>query len=413
MAVDRFAEKMVFGGATNIVGSVFDPPQAVRISKEDQTRHMEIILQSGDDAIEVLAGEWRDLHHRIENSPDRQSVERTRHAWRFFTESGDCELKIVVGRVDGRVVLIWPFVLDRPPGRAVGSWLGIEFDYRDVIAEPGIDRMARIKAAWQEAKAKLDADLIWCPAVRDSAVARDIFDQERAALVRCDPVLNLFIQGWPGWESFRQDLPRKFVREQDRRLRRMSQRGQISFRLIDEADAIDDALRWMFRHKSAWATRSAVYTRYTEPYRRYLAAICTDALASEKLLFGVLTLDNRIISAEIDIMEGSQLEMVFSAYDREWKSFGPGLLLFDQMLAWAFERNVTLVDFRIGAERYKRNYPVDQASLNSYLVPCTPRGRRIIAWRRMDLANRAKKAVRIISRFQGVLTGRGRPADRG
>ena len=248
-------------------------------------------------------------------------------------------------------------------------------------------------AAWQAAKSGLGADLIWCPAVRDAAVAKEIFDQERSALIRRDPTLNLPIERWPSCDAFRQELRRKFVDDQDRRLRRLLEQGNISFRQLDETHEIERTLHWMFRHKTAWAKRMAVRTHFTEHYRRYLSAICEDALAAGNLLFGVLTMDNEIIAAEIDIIDGPRLEMLIGAYDRDWKSFGPGSLLFERMLAWAFERNLAVVDFRIGAERYKRNFPAEEAWLCSYLVPCTVKGWRVVAWRRLALRTRVTKAL--------------------
>lgn len=355
---------------------------------------MQIEIVDDGSGLDDLASEWADLRRRSVDNHYGPSIDAARDAWRYLAGQGAFRLRIVVGRHSGRMVLAWPLLIHRRLAWRQATWLGVRNEYRDVLVEQAPQRPEWIEAAWHVVKSRLGVDLVSCPCVRDDAAAFTILDREASAAVRRDTTLFLPVGQWPDWEGYFPTLSRKFRRDQERRERRLAERGDVVFEFVDDAAGIDRSLRWMFARKKAWARRMHLRENYSDDYRHYLNAVSRHALSSGTLLFGILRLNDDILAAVLGLARSSHMTMVLTSYDRAWMSFGPGRLLIERMLRWAFERKLTVVDFGIGTETYKYTLTAHEAPLSSYLVPCTRWGAAYVTWYRSPLRDLLKGAYR-------------------
>jgi len=129
--------------------------------------------------LDALEPEWNDLFHRAGRST--QLFQTFNWNWHWANHylpatSGardGTSLAIVTVRREGRLVMLWPLVLERLAGLKVLRWMGEPVSqYGDVLAEELPDGLRLMRQAWHFAVARLGADVVCLRKVRaDAAVA--------------------------------------------------------------------------------------------------------------------------------------------------------------------------------------------------------------------------------------------------
>lgn len=346
-------------------------------------RDIRFEIVDGQQALSALAPEWNELCARASARNCSQTFYWAQHAWSYLASQGDrWRLRLIVGRHDGRVVLIMPFAVR---GRFIwrqADWLGVGLEYRDVLVESGSQRASWVAAAWEFAKETLDVDLIWIPSVRAETPLMEVLRHEAGVAERRFPTRHLLMDQWPSWEAYFRDLRSRYRHDQRRHRRRLEERGKVSFEILVSASEVEETVHWMLAQKRDWLRRRGMSRDWqvSDGYERFVTALARDALASGELVVALIRLSGQILGAEISFLRGPHLELYLTAYDRDWKSFGPGLLVLDELIKWAFEKELSTIDFRTGDEPYKRHYLTKMELASSFLVPCTKSGARYASW---------------------------------
>jgi CelD/BcsL family acetyltransferase involved in cellulose biosynthesis len=86
-----------------------------------------------------------------------------------------------------------------------------------------------------------------------------------------------------------------------------------------------------------------------------------------------LKLNGRAIAAQLNSVDGARLEGFIAAYDPEYSKYGPGQLLHERCLSWAFEHGLDY-DFRIGSEPAKYFWSNRVAQATNYVFANSVRG---------------------------------------
>lgn len=368
-----------------------------------------IEILDGKNALDALEPEWTELCGRAAEHHCSQTIYWARHAWTYVSRHGGCRLRVVVGREQGRLVLVWPLVIRNHLAWRQADWLGSGNEYRDVLVDRDLAHSEWIDAAWRVITGRLGVDLVRCPAIRPEAAVASLLRQQAAAAVWQAPALYIPIDQWPDWQTASRGMNSKLRRELRRRRRRLSERGHVIFRALDDLAQVERAVSWLIAQKRAWAQRKTmrIGRLQSSAYEHFLTGVARDALRVGHLLLGVLELDGKILAAQLSFVAGSRMELYMISYDREWKSYGPGLLLLNEMIALSFEEQLRTVDFRTGLEAFKHNFLSEQTGTNEYIVPCSRWGACYVVWRRSPLRAAIKSGYRALpTAVQGALKSR-------
>jgi CelD/BcsL family acetyltransferase involved in cellulose biosynthesis len=79
----------------------------------------------------------------------------------------------------------------------------------------------------------------------------------------------------------------------------------------------------------------------------------------------VLKFDAQIIAAVLARISKFTVESFIAAFDRAYRQYGPGQLLYEDILKWASERRLEF-DFRMGEEVYKRDWTNQESKVITY-----------------------------------------------
>jgi hypothetical protein len=139
------------------------------------------------------------------------------------------QLAIVTGRQHGRLVLVWPLVLERVAGLRRLAWMGDPVSqYGDVLVAAEADDHATFAAAWSFALTATRADFAHLRKVRDDSIAARALAHLNAKVIATEQAPYLDLSSIAGTEACQQLLASKGRRNRRRHERRLADHGPIT-----------------------------------------------------------------------------------------------------------------------------------------------------------------------------------------
>ena len=164
-----------------------------------------------------------------------------------------------------------------------------------------------------------------------------------------------------------QSLKGDFRNSLRRTRRRLAQRGNLSFEAVTKPEEFRPVINWLFSHKAEWLVRTKQdgLWKNAELYKEFLIHVAAEREEVGDVTLFVLKLDGQIISAVLTRNSKSSAEAVIAAFDPAYSKYGPGQLLYEDILKWAFKRRLEF-DFRIGDQPYKRHWINRESTVITY-----------------------------------------------
>jgi CelD/BcsL family acetyltransferase involved in cellulose biosynthesis len=323
-----------------------------------------------------LEHDWRDLYNRAKDPHYFQSFDWLYRAWKHIASARDRKLSIVVGRCNGRVVLIWPLMRDGLQIRLLAS---DKAEYRGLIVEDGPQAGSWIQAAWDVLATLGDFDVLHFQDVQSSSPLGLFLrgkegvgwkHEKRSHVVRLDRFAD--------WDDYAQTLPKKMLRDQQRQWRRLAATGEpIRLKVIDSKEELEKGLDWLLCQKRAQLKAKRIKDTSFDS-QEYTSFVCSVILHDFKMknhvYFIKLCVGETIISAGYGYKSGGVFTFYMFAYDIFWQTYSPGRLLLEHILRWCFQNGVVLFDFMPGEENYKTIWANDEFGITDYILPVTLRG---------------------------------------
>jgi CelD/BcsL family acetyltransferase involved in cellulose biosynthesis len=157
------------------------------------------------------------------------------------------------------------------------------------------------------------------------------------------------------WTDFAEDrLNSKHRAESRRRWRKLAREGQLQF-MVEQSGAQAQAItRWLIEHKLAQLP--AGKAKAFEAGREFLLSITSGQFHELSVRVSALTLDRKLLAAHLGVVWQDSLVGIQTAFDPAWRIYGPGRLLMESLLQYAFEQKFREFDFSIGDAPYKEVY---------------------------------------------------------
>lgn len=297
-------------------------------------------------------------------------------------DSCSCELSIVILRRNGRLVLVWPLVVQRRWGVRILSWLGEPFgQYADLIIDPNEPALPAMRRAWQHVRSIIAPDVVRLRRVRrDSSLLPLI---EELAAVAMNPHEAPFVSLGPaaGSGGFDGQQSGKAKKNRRRLLRRLEEAGNVSFVRASGTAEAQRLAREALGIKRDWVVRRGLLAPAMAD-ARFDALTCATAgagaAASGCSLFA-LTVDGRIAAAAIGFRCKDRLMLHLITHAAEVEKFGAGVLNLEQILRTAERDGLAAVDLLPPTADYKLQWADGVMSVADYSLATTVTGRVYIA----------------------------------
>ena len=319
---------------------------------------------------------WDDLYERSIEYDLTQSFEWCRCSWQIVAKPQGHRLHCLITWQGDRPVLIWPIVTHRRVLRTVAYPLSPETsEYSGVLVEAGPEAHQRIRVAWTMLCRNFDK--INLPFVKKGSPLHRVIVAKKIApcsvLETCSTP-HVSWNGYQDWEDYYRSLKANFRHSLSRTRRRLIEHGNLTFELVQDRDRFPVILDWIFRHKTEWFARTNITSvwRDAEIYKNFLLAVAQTKGIEQMKVF-TLQVNDKIISAVVSRMSKLRLENVITVFDPAYRKYGPGQLLHEDILRWAFERRLDC-DFRLGNQPYKRSWANSESEAITYQFVNSLRG---------------------------------------
>jgi CelD/BcsL family acetyltransferase involved in cellulose biosynthesis len=334
--------------------------------------------------LDALANEWDELAARCPGYFFSQTCRWASAAWRHVGEPRGRTLYCLTLRAQGRLVAVWPLVVERSGKLRVVRPLGTEGgEYSAPLIEDGPELRARTKLLWSAA-AKL-GDLVVLPNVRADAPLAEMLPS--AGLWRAPdlaaPAPFVARRDYADWAAYQQTLNISLRRKMRRVRRRLAEKGRYRFAAEDPATSAA-LIDWILGQKKHWLDREGLQSDWIghSDYRDFLAAVASRSDTGLRLF--ALRLDGVPIAAKLATVDPTRFESHIGVYDPKWSFYSPGQIMTEDCLAWAFERGLDF-DLRVGEEPYKRDWAPRSCDVVTWYVATGWRGLPVVARRRAVL----------------------------
>lgn|GEM_PF-1592854 len=343
--------------------------------------------------LENLRAEWDALWERTALPFYELSHSVVWHAWNRVAAMQGHALRIVVGRKDGRVVLIWPAILRQEKFQGIWrvvSWLGRDpIDYGAILAKSGNGSSAWIKEALRFLADVAGADVLSFNCVPEGNGFFKALQHLCPDALPADPAPYIDLSNWKSQEEYMAQLPKSFRKNLRRRLRRLEETGKVEFRFDTNCDlaTLKEHVDWITHHKSNWLDeRGMVHGELTSSkYADSMVRTLKDAPAGRAWLTKLLV-DGETVAADISLVSGNRCYSDYGSFDLQWAKYSPGALLMNETIQWAFGKGIDFFDLGRGADDYKLKWCSGIRAQSLFLYPCNLRGRTYVFLRTSKLA---------------------------
>jgi CelD/BcsL family acetyltransferase involved in cellulose biosynthesis len=264
--------------------------------------------------------------------------------WREFKP--DATLYLCAVRERGNVIGIAPLQVKDEKASFIGSTNVC--DHLDFVIAPGREQDF-FKVLAPDLKQKGIGYLDLKPVRSDSTVVTDLVSIARDRGCEISSTLedvSLEIELPPTWDGYLQILTPKQRHEIRRKLRRLWERGDINYRLIEGSEEVMETFLDLFRKSRS--DKAAFMTSQMESFFKSLAK------ALDKLLkFGSLELNGLPVAMVMCFDFEDTMHLYNSGYDPRYSHLSVGLLSKVLCIKDSIERGRKKFDFLKGGEVYK------------------------------------------------------------
>jgi CelD/BcsL family acetyltransferase involved in cellulose biosynthesis len=224
-----------------------------------------------------------------------------------------------------------------------------------------------VALAWQKLRMTCNGDIIILPFVRTNSRLHRFLSKERPESAWACPTFSVSWDGYQEWESYYQSLKKKFRSSLRSGRRQLAQRGTLSFEAVARHEQLAPTINWLFSQKTEWLIRTKRHSPWRDAalYKKILIEAAAKREGIGNIMLFVLKLDGQIISAVLARISKLSAELVIGAFDRSYRMYGPGQLLYEDVLKWGFEHGLE-VDFRLGNETYKKYWVNRESEVTTY-----------------------------------------------
>jgi CelD/BcsL family acetyltransferase involved in cellulose biosynthesis len=179
------------------------------------------------------------------------------------------------------------------------------------------------------------------------------------------------------WDQFEKRMTRHWRHSLRRRRRRLEEVGRVALEIHTQASddfarALDEAFRI---EASGWKAKQGTAILLNEKLKTFLTAYIATAARSGIVRLFLLKVDGKGIAMVLGVEHARQLWILKSGYDESWARFGPGIILQNEAIRWAFERQLEGYEFLGAMEAWEQTWTEASHTYRTYrLFPRSVKG---------------------------------------
>ena len=331
-------------------------------------------------------------------------------AWAPLYIDARTRLSIVTGRVDGRLVLVWPLVVQKSFGLHVLSCMGDPVSqYSDALMAPGLGDAAA-DAAFAYIMA-LPVDVVALRRVRDDAAIAPVLRRWLGASVNRQASPFVDFTGASDADAFEKRFSGKLRTGRRRRKRRLEERGTVTCTHHGPSAEAATLVATSIDFKRQWASQTGILApALRDPrFERFFVAAALACDNAPQLQVSALRCNAEILGVAISVACKGRLFGHVLAPRPGLGALGLGGILAELIIRNALDQGYEAVDLLAPADSYKLEWTTTSVGVGDYCVSLSAFGALYtLVWLRFGRAalkaivGRLKPAVASLSRLRRV-----------
>lgn len=375
-----------------------------------QMLNFDLITSQAD--FHALEHEWTALFERA-GRPEQvfQTFPWCRHWVDAFLGSpgSSSKLAILTARDGGRLVMIWPLVLNRIAGLKELSWLGEPVSqYGDVLAEPGPCLERDLEAAWAHIVRTIRPSVARLNKTRADSVVAPLMRALGARITQNQQAPYVDLTRGADWATLeKRHFTAKSIKNRRRQLRRLEDLGAVSVETHGagpEAQALAVAAIQM---KRAWLAEKGLVSPAISNERtlRFFTDLAGNAALGPYVRFSSLKVGATTAAISLNFACKGRIAVHVIVYASEFEKAGAGAVLMEHAVKQAFESGFTVYDLLAPGGGYKHEWTEFSVPVADYCLSLTPAGHFYTDAYLALLRPRLKQTVERLSALKRRLRG--------
>ena len=326
-------------------------------------------------AIDALGAEWSALSRACGRSQQVFQSFEWLALWRSLYLGNGTRAAVITGRAQGRLVYLWPLVIERRFGLRILSGMGEPLSqYCDAIIDDAVDEAEQDAAL--DYVVNLEVDLVALRRVRDdAAIAASLQRRFGPGMARqTAPMVDL--TGTEDAAAFGRRFSGKLRASRRRRRRRLEEHGALTFDHFGPSPEAAALVRTALRFKRDWAGRRGILAPVLcDPrFERFFVEAAEAKGGVPGLRVSTMRRGPATLGIEISVLCEGKLFGHVLAPNPDSSSHGVGGVLAEMTILNALERGYAGIDLLAPADPYKLEWATGSAGVSDYVVPLSAAG---------------------------------------
>lgn len=365
-----------------------------------------------------LEKEWTELFERA-GRPEQvfMTFPWCRHWADAYLNRPGCktQLAILTGRESGRLVMVWPLVLNHIAGLRELSCLGEPVSqYGDVLVEPDLAVQRDLSDGWAHLVRSLRPSVVRLNKTRADSVIAPLMTALGARITQDQQAPYVDLTAGGDWATLEKRLfTSKSIKNRRRQARRLEEMGEVSINTYaagPEAQALAAAA---IELKRAWLAEKGLVSPAISDQRTldFFSCLAANPALGNFIRFSSLDVSGRPAAISLGFACKGRLAVHLIVYAAEFEKAGAGALLMEHSIRSAFADGFKVYDLLAPGGGYKHEWTELSVPVADYSLALTRAGRLYASAYLAVIRPRLKDAVMRLGALKRRLRG-ARPVKR-
>jgi CelD/BcsL family acetyltransferase involved in cellulose biosynthesis len=306
-----------------------------------------------------------------------QRLDWLRHWQSTAGEADRYEPLIIVVFEDNEPIALFPLSLHRVFGVRVIKFLGGEqADYNAPIVRLEKFSVDEFMSIWTDILALLPAHdvrlFVRVPEKLD--FAKNPFMSITAHWLVEDTACYKILPD--SWSEFQQHVSKKLLKDNDRMMRRLSEKGNVKIIEVTSEVQYRNILKTTISQKTQRYSQTGVRNIFSNAaVKRFYQGLYAAVDGGAKVHLSALIVDDCILATHLGIYDHKRYYYLLPSFDTGcFSKYSPGRLLLEYLIKLMIEKNLNVFDFTVGGESYKKKWCDSEIRLYRLAQAYTVRG---------------------------------------
>lgn len=352
---------------------------------------------------------WNDFEAHAESLPFQSYSFQLHWSEKVGFKKYNIDHHFLVCFVDNSVRAIFPFNLRVAFGCKVLGFLGSdEFDYNAPLLSPDMV-FSEFCLIWGQVIENLPKhDIIYFKNMPERIFNLRNFLIDVLPVKKCGDSHSLKLPN--SLDVFHQMIPKKILKDNNRMERRLNDLGILKLRILEENSEKANFLTTMIKQKEDRYLSTGARNIFEDSViKSFYEDIGNAENVAEYIHLSALTLDREILATNMGFNYKGRFFYLMPTFNHspKWRRFSLGRIHLQKLIQWCIEHQVTVFDFTVGNEQYKRIWCNETMAVYQYIKIINLKGLCFFCFLKIESFIKTNPiikalAIKIISKYNKI-----------